>query len=266
MKYLKTAALFLVSVLLCSCGEPPSESTETIPSDPDRREVTILAYSSLSDGSDKNAVSFTQLEDDLRMLRFSGHETVLMNDLIRFVNYDGELPEKPVVLTVDDAKLSCLTKLLPLAEKYDVCFSISLKGDRADHAADDADPDPERSYLDWRSIYSLRESGRFEFTNGTYSLYTDTGRHGCTKLRSEDEREYRRLLYGDVFRLQRLCDENCFFKPNVFTYPLGYIDDASQEVISECGFEATLTLDEGSSTIKKGAPDCLYGLKRQRRY
>lgn len=265
MKKYKLSVLFTAAVLLCSCGEASSETAEAKPYDPNRREVTILAYPSLSDGTDKNAVSFTRLEDDLKTLKASGSEAVLVNDLIRFVNYDGELPEKPVVLTVDDAKLNCLTKLLPLAEKYDVCFSIALKGDKAEHASDDAEPDSERSYLDWKSIYALRESGRFEFTNSTCSLYTDTGRHGCTRLRSEDEREYRRLLYGDVFRLQRLCDECCQFKPNAFVYPLGYTDKAAEEVISECGFEATMTIGKGTNIIKKNKPETLIDLKRQNR-
>ncbi len=265
MNFFKLLPILISALLLCSCAKTSAERTEAKPSDPNRREVTILAYPSLSDGTDKNAVSFTQLEDDIKMLKASGNETVLVNDLIRFVNYDGELPEKPVVITVDDAKLNCLTKLLPLAEKYDVCFSVSLRGDKTEHASDDADPEPEHSYLDWKDIYALRESGRFEFTNGTYSLYTDTGRHGCTKLRTEDEHEYRRLLYGDVFRLQRLCDECCQFKPNVFVYPLGYTDETSAAVISECGFEATMTVGKGTNIIKKNSPECLIGLKRQNR-
>ena len=265
MNFFKLLPILISALLLCSCAKTSAEKTEAKPSDPNRREVTILAYPSLSDGTDKNAVSFTQLEDDIKMLKASGNETVLVNDLIRFVNYDGELPEKPVVITVDDAKLNCLTKLLPLAEKYDVCFSVSLRGDKTEHASDDADPEPEHSYLDWKDIYALRESGRFEFTNGTYSLYTDTGRHGCTKLRTEDEHEYRRLLYGDVFRLQRLCDECCQFKPNVFVYPLGYTDETSAAVISECGFEATMTVGKGTNIIKKNSPECLIGLKRQNR-
>lgn len=261
------AVLALITLLFCGCGGSLSamKNEKISEQDPDCRSVPVIRYASLCGKKDKaneSACTYSQLEEDIDLFRSLGYEPVLVNDLIRFVNYGADLPQRPIVLTVDTAYLGCLTELVPIAEKKGAEFLITVSGELTDHAADDAAPDPERTHLDWDSIKAMRLGGRFEFANGTYSLFEDGQRKGCLRMKGESERQYRRLILNDVFSLQRLCDERCAFKPNVFTFPLGYADDLAKDTIAECGFEAVLTCEEGINHIRRGAPGGLFCLKR----
>ncbi len=259
------SAAVLCLMLLCGCGRSLSAmKSETAGADPDSRSVPVIRYAALSKKSrpQGDVCTYSQLEEDIDLYRSLGYEPVLVNDLIRFVNYGGDLPEHPIVLTVDEGYLGCLTELVNLAEKKDARFLITISGELTDHAADDADPDPERTHLDWESIKAMRTGGRFEFANGTYSLFKDTQRRGCLRKKGESERQYRRVIFNDVFTLQRLCDEHCAFKPNVFTFPKGHADDMAKQTIGECGFEAVMTCDSGINHIRRGAPNGLFCLKR----
>ena len=261
-------AILLISVLLlfCSCGAGEQEALAPKSPKADERDVLILRYEALTsdeESNDPSACTFDELEEDIELLQSLGYESVTVNVLIRYVKYDGELPVKPVVITVDDSKLYCMSKLLPMAERYGVKFSCALVGESTEAASEDADPSPERSYLDWQSVTALRQSGFFEFTNSTYALALDDRRSGCIKRDTEEDREYRLLFYNDIFALQNRCSEAAAFKPNAFTYPGGITDEQSELLVSECGFDATLTCEEGRNKLKKGDDSCLIGLCRR---
>ena len=49
-------------------------------------------------------------------------------DLIEFVNGDGKLPEKPLLITIDDGYQNNLDLAAPLLEKYGFCANIAVIG------------------------------------------------------------------------------------------------------------------------------------------
>ena len=51
-------------------------------------------------------------------LRDAGYTSVGYADLIEFVNGDGKLPEKPLLITIDDGYQNNLDLAAPLLEKY----------------------------------------------------------------------------------------------------------------------------------------------------
>ena len=64
----------------------------------------------------------------LSALRDAGYTSVDYADLIEFVNGDGKLPEKPLLISIDDGYQNNLDLAAPLLEKYGFCANIAVIG------------------------------------------------------------------------------------------------------------------------------------------
>ncbi|MCD7777330.1 MAG: hypothetical protein LUH47_02355, partial [Clostridiales bacterium] len=65
--------------------------------------VPILMYHNITDKAvgSKYTVTAAELESDLNYIEEKGYTAVGINDLIAYTKGEGELPDKPVVLTFD---------------------------------------------------------------------------------------------------------------------------------------------------------------------
>lgn len=225
----------------------------------------IMYHSILKSKSGDYIVHPSTLENDLKFIKENGYNTITMTDLINYVYFDSELPEKPIIITFDDGHYNNLTYALPLLEKYDMVAVISIVGKYTEKYTKSDEVNPNYSYLRWSDINDLIKSGRFEFQNHTYDLHNITkNRKGCMKMKGEGLESYKKVLSEDLSRLQKDFNENTNYIPNTFTYPFGAISNDSIDVIKELGFKASLSCDEGINLISKN-PDCLYQLKRYNR-
>lgn len=228
--------------------------------------LPVIMYHSIRGGSPAEyAVTPQQAEDDLRWLSSHGYETVSAEELYAYTEGKGELPEKPVMITLDDGFYNNLSEFLPLLEKYDMCAVVSVVGKYTESLAP-ADPHiPAYSYLTWEDIRRLADSGRVEIGNHTYDMHSIRGRrNGCARMSGESPEEYAAALAEDVGLLQSELKENCGIEPIVFAYPYGSVCRESLPVLREAGILLTLNCFERPNYITRD-PDCLYGIFRYNR-
>lgn len=231
-------------------------------------EVPIIMYHSiLKDPSRSNKYTVTPsvLEEDLKYIKDNGYTTVTISDLISYVYDDTPLPEKPIVLTFDDGHYNNYGYLFPLLEKYDMKAVISIVGSYTDKFTETDEANLNYSYLRWKDIKELMDTGRIEFQNHTYSLHSNTGKRNSTKkIKGETDEHYKNVLEEDILKLQQEFEENTNYTPQCFTYPFGGISNASLNIIKELGFKASLSCEQGINKLTKN-PNSLYLLKRYNR-
>ena len=231
-------------------------------------EVPIIMYHSIlkdPSRSNKYTVTPTVLEEDLKYIKDKGYTTVTIADLISYVYNDTPLPEKPIVLTFDDGHYNNYGYLFPLLEKYDMKAVISIVGSYTDKFTETDEANLNYSYLRWKDIKELMDTGRIEFQNHTYSLHSNTGkRNGTKKIKGETDEHYKNVLEEDILKLQQEFKENTNYIPQCFTYPFGGISNASLDIIKELGFKASLSCEQGINKLTKN-PNSLYLLKRYNR-
>lgn len=228
--------------------------------------LPVIMYHSVYDGQPSEyIVTPDQLENDLKWLKSNGYTSVSAKELIDYTQNNGELPEKPVLITLDDGHYNNLSVLLPLLEKYDMCAVVSVVGSYTEKLAYNDSHTDKYSYLTWEDISALIDSGRIEIGNHTYDMHSFNGaRKGCSKLSGENEEEYHDILMSDLTLLQNEIKNKTGISPYVFAYPFGYISRESLPVIRECGFLVTLTCYEKMNYITRD-PDSLLGLNRYNR-
>lgn len=231
-------------------------------------KVPIIMYHSiLKDPSRSNKYTVTPsvLEEDLKYIKDNGYTTVTISDLISYVYDDTPLPEKPIVLTFDDGHYNNYGYLFPLLEKYDMKAVISIVGSYTDKFTETDEANLNYSYLRWKDIKELMDTGRIEFQNHTYSLHSNTGkRNGTKKIKGETDEHYKNVLEEDILKLQQKFEENTNYTPQCFTYPFGGISNSSLNIIKELGFKASLSCEQGINKLTKN-PNSLYLLKRYNR-
>jgi peptidoglycan/xylan/chitin deacetylase (PgdA/CDA1 family) len=231
--------------------------------------VPIIMYHSITLDGDKcgeYVVSLDQIEADIEWLKQNSFTPVFVNDLIRFVNYNGELPDKPVILTFDDGCYNNYEYLIGLLKKEDFKATISVVGSYTLDASESGDmPSAAYSYLRWCDINEMRESGYYEFCNHSYDMHSLDDRRGILRKDGENDAEYQHALLTDIEGLQKLFDQNCAFKPNCFTYPYGFISPEAENIVKGLGFEASMGVEEKANYIVKGDSECLFGLHRYNR-
>ena len=229
------------------------------------RLPVIMYHSIYTDTPTEYAVSPQQVESDLQWLKNNGYETVTAEQVIAYTQHRGNLPEKAVMITLDDGFYNNLSVLVPLLEKYDMTAVVSVVGSCIDNNAVKDPHNPKYSYLTWEDIGELLQSGRIEAGNHTYGMHSlYDGRIGCAISEGETEEEYHKALSDDIQRLQGEFREKIGFSPVIFTYPFGSISRESLPVIRDSGFLMTLTCRESVNYITR-EPDCLYGIGRYNR-
>lgn len=231
-------------------------------------EVPIIMYHSIlkdPSRSNKYTVTPTVLEEDLKYIKDKGYTTVTITNLISYVYDNKPLPEKPIVLTFDDGHYNNYGYLFPLLEKYDMKAVISIVGSYTDKFTETDEANLNYSYLRWKDIKELMDTGRIEFQNHTYNLHSNTGKRiGTKKIKGETDEHYKNVLEEDILKLQQEFKENTNYIPQCFTYPFGGISNASLDIIKELGFKASLSCEQGINKLTKN-PNSLYLLKRYNR-
>ncbi len=250
---LTAAALFRFAA--ASAGARPRKSAE----------LTIVMYHSIVKDPDRQGqyvVSPAALESDMSYLRARGYETVVVRDLIDFVDRGVPLPEKPVMLTFDDGCYNNYLYAYPLALKYGMRIVISPVGSYTDrYTQGDADHEI-YSYLTWSEVAELADSGAVEIQNHSYDLHGTSPRLGARKLRTESAAAYRAMLETDLRKMQDRVREMTGHTPTAFVYPYGIVSRESISVVRGLGFRASMVCEDRKNALTAGDPDCLFGLGR----
>lgn len=229
--------------------------------EPEEAHVPIIMYHLITKNGryqGKFGISPDEMEADLKYLSENGYETIVISDLVQFVEDWDSLPDKPVVLTFDDGSSSDYYYLYPLLEKYDMKAVLSIVGKFTDEYSEDKTPS-KKPHLTWEQVKEMHKSGRVEIQNHSYNMH---GNNGSGRKRGESDKDYSERLGKDLSKAQEGIKENIKFTPTTFTYPLGVMSKGSEEVLKELGFKASLSCSEGMSVVKQDAPECLFKLRR----
>ena len=92
-----------------------------VPADVDSVFVPIVMYHGVLDDTSRQGqyiITPTQLEEDLKIIKERGYTTVVMQDLLDYVDNGTPLPDKPIMLTFDDGYYNNYLYADPLLKRY----------------------------------------------------------------------------------------------------------------------------------------------------
>ena len=230
-------------------------------------EVPIIMYHLITEKPKyigKYGVTPLEVEKDLQYLKENGYTTVVMQDLIDFVEQGKRLPKKPIVLTFDDGNASDYNFLFPLLQKYEMKAVSAIIGRPTDRYTNDAADNPKAKFpnMTWPQVKELHESGVIEIQSHSYNLH---GKGGSGNKKGESAEKYHARLTADLKKLQEACQIHLGYVPTTFVYPLGVIGKGSRQVMEDMGMKASLGCEEGVNIVRQGDKDCLFKMHRYNR-
>ena len=234
----------------------------------DRIDLPIIMYHGLLKEEKRQGqfiISPNLFEQDLRYLQENGYTTVVIADLIAYVQDGKPLPEKPVMLTFDDGYYNNYLYAFPLLKQYNCKMVLSPIGRYTDEYTQNKDTHANYAHCSWDAVREMMASGLVEFQNHSFNLHSiDRGRKGAKKKAVESLVDYRTLLVEDVMKMQTRMREETGYTPTAFVYPFGAVSSESLPILKELGFQVTLICESHINAITRD-PECLYGLGRYRR-
>ena len=243
--------------------EPPSEVRTTGGHDPERVKLPVIMYHSLLKsraGQNKFIISPEQLEADLRFLRDNGWHTVVMDDLIQFVETGKPLPEKPILLTFDDGYYNNIHYAEPLLSQYGMNGVLAVVGAFTDKSTAEGEQNPAYSYANWETLREVSARGVFDIQSHTYDMHG--ARQGCVRRPGESLGVFRQAFFEDNERLSAKLAEYIGKMPTTLVYPFGAMSVESEQLAREAGFKSSMSCYSGINSIAPGDTECLYQLKR----
>lgn len=258
------AALLGLCVLLAVVAVPRTPAAQTA-------DVAILMYHAFTeDEADTGSLCTlaSEFERQLSALRDAGYTSVGYADLIEFVNGKGKLPEKPLLISIDDGYQNNLDLAAPLLEKYGFCANIAVIGvsiGRTTYKDTDIPITPHFSLEDARPWVAR---GVLTVTTHSYDMHQIAAvdgagcRRGVLQMHGEAEPDYIAALTQDYTRAQEQLAGLPGTPLPVFTYPFGAYSELSERVLQEQGVQVTVTIADGANRLVKGEPETLRLLHR----
>ncbi len=231
-------------------------------------EVPILTYHHIAEGASSTVTSPEAFESHLSALIDAGYTPVFLSELRNYVLYGDPLPEKPVVITFDDGYLSNYEQALPILEKYGAKATIFVIGVSfgSDTYKDTGNAITPHFGLD--EAQAMLSSGLIEFGSHTYDLHQwppfeeGDARENLALRDGESESDYISMLRNDLEQFDSEIWSVLGGNSGIFSYPYGEVTTEAAVVLSESGYDVTVSTQPGVNTIVRGLPQSLLSLNR----
>lgn len=227
-------------------------------------KLPILMYHSvLKSKNGTYIVTPAQLEQDFKTLVDNGYTAVTTEQVINYVDGNGELPAKPILITFDDGHYNNMYYALPMLKKYGLTAVLNVIGKFSDYSTSSGDIDnPNYSHVTWDEVAEMSNGGVMEIGNHTYNMHNYKPRFGISQNYGEGDEQYVKTLQADIGKLQKILFEHTGKECRVLAYPFGKYNTIAEKTLVDMGFRMMFTCNEGVSAITRGKPESLYKLKR----
>lgn len=198
---------------------------------------------------------------DLEYLRVHGYTTITMNQLLAYTRGEGDLPEKPIMITFDDGQASFGAYALPLLEEYNMSAVLAIVGSYTDQFTKSEDHNIRYACFSWPELAKLNQSPYVELAAHTYDMHSFNRRKGCKIMKGENLENYYTTLSQDLEKVEERFEQFIQEKPIAFSYPFGYYCKEAKNVLRERGYLLLFTCNERVNELS-GDPEELLSLSR----
>ncbi len=227
--------------------------------------VPLLIYHAFDETeSAYDIVPAARFEEQLSALEAAGYTTVSLDELRAWVTDGAPLPEKPVVLTMDDGYASDFEVAYPILREHGAKATIFAIGVSIGKDTYKDTGTPITPHFSMDELREMEASGLVSVQSHGYDVHEVEGldpapvRPGAMQRADETEAEYVRYLTADALTMQALLPGGA----GAFSYPYGSCDIRSEVILREAGVWCTVTTEEKTNTLVRGLPQSLRQLGR----
>ncbi len=233
------------------------------------RRLPVLMYHHFSDEPGPGTmVSSGRFREQMAALKDAGFQTVTLPQVRDHVLHGASLPEKPVLITMDDGYASNLTIAAPVLEELGFCATVFMIGCYEGEVLDYRSG----NYI-WEERFSYEqalpwvEKGVLDLQSHTFDMHRliDEGiglRDGMLREEGETDEEYAAAIREDLRQFRARREGRAPTEFMALSFPYGYWTHELDGLLGQEGIDFTFTTISCSNRLYIGQPDCLRVLGR----
>ena len=196
------------------------------------QEVPVLYYPKITAApTNTKAVSAGDFEKQLQFLRGNGYKTASLDLLYAFLNFEGQLPPKTVIITFDATERWVYDIAYPILLRNGFRAALFIRTDRIDQSG----------HLTWTEVSKLAAAG---FDIGTSGL---SAKRLTYIERGSDAEAHIKALEREISEPQEIIQANLKRPCHYFAYPGGMTNDLVIALLKKYRYKAAFTRKSGSN-------------------
>jgi len=229
--------------------------------------LPVLMYHHLSDNPNPvTTVTPDRFREQMTALKDAGYHAVTVQQVIAYVEEGASLPDKPILITLDDGYTSNLTDAAPILEELGLCATVFVIGiDEGEDVAPHTGQPMDLPRFSYEEALPWVEKGVLDVQSHTYDLHQADrdGRKGVLRQEDESREDYRAVLLEDArMAAQRREGHGLPTELEALAYPYGYFSWEADRIFQEAGYRLTVTTQEHVNRIYPGKSGSLRMLGR----
>jgi peptidoglycan/xylan/chitin deacetylase (PgdA/CDA1 family) len=189
-------------------------------------DVPVFVYHRFGDDRYPSTnISIEIFRFQLQYLTENNYRVMTLGEIIKIIKNNSPVPQKVVVLTVDDGYKCFKTGALPLLNEFGFCATIFIQTETVGG----------NDYLDWDEIKEISEAG-IEIGNHSQS-------HNHFLNSPKDKINI--VFKNDLETSEDLFKNNLGFIPEVYAYPYGEYVSGMEQVLEERKYLAAAAQNSG---------------------
>lgn len=225
----------------------------------DRQSALIPDYS----------VTTQQFQQHISWLKNNGFHFINVDQLLKAHAGKYRLPDKPVLLSVDDGYASFYKNAYPVIQANKIPVVLAVVGSwlapKAGQSIDFSGEKIQRSQmLSWAELKEMQDSGLVEIASHSYNLHRGilgnpqgnmepaavTRLYDPKSARYETDRHYQQRISSDLKQNNQLLSAHGLKSPRVMVWPYGHYNMQTVKIAKQLGMPVAISLDDGADSAK----------------
>jgi peptidoglycan/xylan/chitin deacetylase (PgdA/CDA1 family) len=196
--------------------------------------VPILTYHKFTKGrGDITTVSEKAFEEQMKFLRTKGYHVITLDTFFDFLDLRRQIPQKSVVITVDDGWRSFYEIAYPILKKYGYPATLFVYTDFILTNS--------KSQLDWDVLREMKQNGV------DIQSHTKTHRYLDRRLNGESFREYFEVVKKELIESARIIKKNMNIEVKYLAYPYGDTNHIVSALLDKLQYRGGLTVERAGT-------------------
>lgn len=195
--------------------------------------VPILCYHRFDEGcGSKMCIPGDVFDQQMKYLKDNGYQTISAQMLLDFLSYRDGLPEKSVMITIDDGYRSVYNVAYPILKKYGFTATVFVYTDFVGIS---------KSAITWSQLKEMK-ANNFEIGSHTLS-------HGdlTRRLKGESSQAYLNRVVRELSVSKKIIDKKLNQDTIFLAYPYGRQNRIAQKIAHRVGYQLAVTVKSGGN-------------------
>jgi peptidoglycan/xylan/chitin deacetylase (PgdA/CDA1 family) len=189
----------------------------------------VLCYHRFGDNvSDGTTIKVAKFEQQINYMRDKGYTIIPMSHFLDWKLRDGTIPEKSVVITIDDGHVTTYAAAYPLIKKYKVPVTLFIYPSAISNA----------SYaMTWEQLAKMKDSG------ADIQSHTYWHPNFKTEKKKNTPEEYQKIVTIQLKKAKEKLNEKLSLNITTLAWPFGIYDDFLEQESTKY-YDAAFSIDE----------------------